>query len=54
MNDLDIRAILKEELMRRHVKDKDTLVLDELGVRHGTARIDLVGCPQSSAHSLIN
>ncbi|MCX6000749.1 MAG: sce7726 family protein [Chloroflexi bacterium] len=42
MNDIDIRRALKEELMRRHAKDSDTLVLDELGVRHGAARIDLV------------
>ncbi len=42
MNDRDIRAVLKEELMRRYAKDNDTLLLDELGIRHGTARIDLV------------
>jgi hypothetical protein len=42
MNDRDIRAVLKEELIRRYAKDNDTLVLDELGIRHGAARIDLV------------
>lgn len=42
MNDRDIRTVLKEELMRRNAKDDDTLVLDELGIRHGAARIDLV------------
>jgi len=28
--------------MRRHAREEDTLVLDELGLRHGAARIDLV------------
>ena len=42
MNDRDIRAVLKAELMRRYAKDDNTLVLDELGIRHGAARIDLV------------
>jgi hypothetical protein len=42
MNDRDIRAVLKAELMRRYAKDEDTLILDELGIRHGAARIDLV------------
>jgi len=42
MNDRDIRTVLKEELMRKYAKDNDTLVLDELGIRHGAARIDLV------------
>lgn len=42
MNDRDIRAVLKDELLRRYAKYEDTLVLDELGLRHGAARIDLV------------
>jgi len=42
MNDRDIRAVIKKELMRRHAREEDTLVLDELGLRHGAARIDLV------------
>jgi len=42
MNDSDIRTILKQELVRKYPKDKDTLILDELGIRHGAARIDLV------------
>lgn len=42
MNDRDIRAVLKEELLRQYANDEDTLVLDEVGLRHGTARIDLV------------
>jgi hypothetical protein len=42
MNDQDIRTVLRAELMRRYAKDDNTLVLDELGIRHGAARIDLV------------
>lgn len=42
MNDLVIRKVLKQELMRRHKKNKDTLILDELVVGHGAVRIDLV------------
>lgn len=42
MNDHDIRRVLKTELMRRYAKDNNTLVLDEVGIRHGAARIDLV------------
>ena len=42
MNDRDIRAVLKYELFRRYTNDKDTLVLEELGLRHGAVRIDLV------------
>jgi hypothetical protein len=42
MNDRDIRTVLKAELMRKYAKDNNTLVLDELGIRHGASRIDLV------------
>jgi len=42
MNDSNIRTVLREELNKKYAKDKNTLVLDELGVGHGTARIDLV------------
>jgi len=42
MTDKDIRTALKAELMRRYAKDNNTLVLDEVGIRHGAARIDLV------------
>lgn len=42
MNDRDIRTILKTELMRKYGKDNNTLILDELGIKHGAARIDLV------------
>ncbi len=42
MNDHDIRAALKAEFMQRCIKDDDTFVLEELGIKHGIARIDLV------------
>lgn len=42
MNDRDIRAILKKQLMRKYAGDHNTLIIDELGIRHGAARIDLV------------
>jgi len=42
MNEQDIRTALKAELMRKYAKDDNTLVLDELGIGHGAARIDLV------------
>lgn len=42
MNDRDIRVVLKKELMQKHANDKDTVILDELGLRHGAVRIDLV------------
>lgn len=42
MNDRDIRIALKAEFMQRFTKDDDTFLLEELGIRHGLARIDLV------------
>ena len=41
MKDQDIRAVLKTELLGKYAGDNDTLVLDELGVRHGMARLDI-------------
>lgn len=41
MNDLIIRKILRETLSQSYAKDKDTLIVEELGLRHGTSRIDL-------------
>src|SRR5216684_3193714 len=40
-NDESIRASLKLELKTHYQSDPDTLILDELGLRHGAARIDL-------------
>lgn len=41
MNDYHIRTSLKRELLARYLNDPDTLIIDELGLRHGAARIDL-------------
>lgn len=42
MNDYQIRTALKQKLFSRHLSDPDTIIFDELGLRHGLARIDLV------------
>ena len=42
MNDYQIRTALKQKLLNRYLSDPDTLILDELGLRHGAARVDLV------------
>ena len=41
-NDLIIRSALKKKLERHHAQDKELRIIEELGVRHGTARIDVV------------
>jgi len=41
-NDLIIRSALKKDLERRHARDDELRIIEELGVRHGTARIDIV------------
>jgi hypothetical protein len=41
MVDRDIRAALDRELQRAHASDPETLVIDELGICQGEARIDL-------------
>lgn len=40
-NDLNIRCALKEELQSRHAQDKKVRIIEELGVSHGVARIDI-------------
>ncbi len=40
-SDLIIRASLKKYLAKRHSQDKRLRIIEELGVRHGTARIDI-------------
>jgi len=40
-NDLVIRSALKEELGKRHAQDKKLRIVEELGVSHGIARIDI-------------
>lgn len=41
MNDKEIRTALIKLLFRQHPKPPDTLILEELGLRHGAARIDV-------------
>lgn len=41
-NDLVIRSALKKDLERFHAQDEELRIIEELGVRHGTARIDIV------------
>jgi phage gp46-like protein len=41
MRDSDIRAALKRELFSQYKTDRNTVVIEELGVHHGTSRIDL-------------
>ncbi len=40
-NDLIIRSALKEVLKKKHAKDKELKIIDELGVQHGSARVDI-------------
>lgn len=40
-NDLNIRLALKEILEQRHAKDGKVRIIEELGIQHGTARIDI-------------
>ncbi len=42
MNDLDIRNLLKSELLAKYGNDSETIILEELGLKHGRTRIDLV------------
>ena len=41
MRDGDLRTALLRRLDRRHSRDPDTLILQELGLRHGAARVDV-------------
>jgi hypothetical protein len=41
MKDFDIRIALKGRLLFHYAKDPYTRILDELGLRHGAARIDI-------------
>jgi len=40
-NDLIIRSALMEDLKKRHAQDKKLRIIEELGVNHGTSRIDI-------------
>ena len=41
MNDAHIRAVLKRELLFQYEEDRETVIIEELGVQHGASRIDL-------------
>jgi hypothetical protein len=41
MNDVQIRTALKRELLLQYKDDRETVVIEELGLNHGTSRIDL-------------
>lgn len=41
MNDIDVRQAVHKKLLRRYRSDKETLVVDELGVCQGSARVDI-------------
>lgn len=41
MKDADLRTALLRSLSNRHSRDPQTLILEELGLRHGAARVDV-------------
>ena len=41
MRDRDIRKALKAQVLRNDLKDPNTVVIDELGLRHGKSRVDV-------------
>jgi hypothetical protein len=41
MNDPQLRSALKRKVLSRYTNDPNTRILDELGLRHGAARIDI-------------
>jgi len=41
MNDVDIRQNFHKKILRRQHAQKDTLVIDELGLNHGKCRADI-------------
>src|SRR5271163_4238276 len=41
MRDQDVRQALHRKVLKEHHGDTNTLVLDELGLRHGTCRVDI-------------
>jgi hypothetical protein len=49
VRDRDLRAALLRRLDRRHSREPDTLILQELGLRHGAARVD-IAVVNSSLH----
>lgn len=41
VNDSHIRAALKQEFLFQYKEDRETVIIEELGVQHGACRIDL-------------
>lgn len=41
MRDIDVRRALRREVLRHHEGEPDTLVIAELGLRHGITRVDI-------------
>lgn len=41
MNDYQLRHAFKVKVLARHAKDPETRIVEELGLRHGLARIDI-------------
>lgn len=41
MRDRDVRGALHQRVLQEHHGDANTLVVDELGLRHGSCRIDI-------------
>jgi len=41
VRDRDVRQALHSKVLKEHHADANTLVLDELGLRHGTCRVDI-------------
>ncbi|MCL5410238.1 MAG: sce7726 family protein [Patescibacteria group bacterium] len=40
-NDSMIRVVLRKKLEKKHAKDKHVRIIDELGLHHGDARVDI-------------
>ena len=41
MRDIDVRRALRREVLRHHEGEPDTIVISELGLRHGITRVDI-------------
>jgi hypothetical protein len=41
LRDLDVRIALRSSVLSKHQSEPDTLVIEELGIRHGTVRVDV-------------
>lgn len=41
MREVDVRTAVKSQVLRRHAAQPETLIIDELGLRHGEVRVDI-------------